>query len=435
MVDVAPVRLWSLASTAFDVNGDSQLVQPDAHPQPWYVKPWARDLQLWMYMGIPALSLASCCYVLWSCLDRSRRRKLIFQQLIMQASTEILFLVWTYVPASAQKGTLLYAGDPPWCSPYHAIARSLQLLSAMLASAVAFGLLAAIMKSKLVLAGLRHAHFLLTPLAFLMNLHFFSAKERRWHHRTPFPYCQVRRVSEVVFTMELSVLLVAVIVVHAYVYWRMKQAVPRSVLDRSVRNGSKYIMAFFASYGVYIISQVYVVFYGRNPENGVFWAWHISRDAMYNMHGFFNYLAFLSHRKLDSERPQANQFDLPVTFGANEEIEFDTGSLVSSASSGSIINLPQEETDDSEAWDMLGLGGQSAGRTPTVQAPRSETLAAMEQQQGPPPDDEEARGRGEARTAFIEVSAFWRRTPRASPSSASAGGSPTRSPSSRSRLS
>merc|ERR1712032_1364534 len=107
----------------------------------------------------------------------------------------------------------------------------------------------------------RFAPLISTPLALVMNMAYFlqpSVAEFK------VDWCKSRQPTQSIFALELLTCLL--LVLHCYAFWKLRCRTPEHVLRRAIQSASRYIFAFFASYAIYILSQVCELFSGSHVD-------------------------------------------------------------------------------------------------------------------------------------------------------------------------
>eukprot|EP00812_Abedinium_dasypus_P001799 NODE_1216_length_1207_cov_354.165799.p1 GENE.NODE_1216_length_1207_cov_354.165799~~NODE_1216_length_1207_cov_354.165799.p1 ORF type:complete len:354 (-),score=102.77 NODE_1216_length_1207_cov_354.165799:145-1158(-) len=243
------------------------------------------------------LSAATASYLVYICAVRLRRHlgELLVQQLLALATTDVLHVLWFYVVPCVSYRRLLWNGSATWCQGYISVLRVLQLLSGLFSAATALGLLAVVLRAQTMLKVLPYTPVLVVPLAVVLNLRYFHAKgDYSSAYENGLGDCLTDSRTQRIFALEVVAIFVIVIGAGAVIACRACHTAPGSVVRRTARSASRYIVAFFLSYAVFVLSQL------LDPDSVnyagcTFGMIHGSRDLLYLLNGFFNYLAFQGH--------------------------------------------------------------------------------------------------------------------------------------------
>eukprot|EP00812_Abedinium_dasypus_P015697 NODE_934_length_1306_cov_334.266187.p1 GENE.NODE_934_length_1306_cov_334.266187~~NODE_934_length_1306_cov_334.266187.p1 ORF type:complete len:287 (+),score=61.65 NODE_934_length_1306_cov_334.266187:3-863(+) len=219
------------------------------------------------------------------------------QQLLALATTDMLLSTWVYVVPCVDSGELLWSRSPRWCATFMTAQRFLQLTSGSFSATLALGLLAEVLDFQRVLKMLHFA-----PLAIIPTTAFLCRLYRQAPYFVPatqFPLgsCWSTYAAEQSFAAEVCAIFSTVAVLEMLIVHRAWVAAPGSVVRRAAKAASVYNLAFFASYIVFVFTQVYgAVFTKQTDEmHCATWTGHVVRAPLCIMSGLFNYLAFREH--------------------------------------------------------------------------------------------------------------------------------------------
>lgn len=227
-------------------------------------------------------------------------------------------------------GEFLVAGDPPWCVAFISVLRWLQLVTVLFSASIGLGLVLALSGDIMFIRLMRYAPHVVVPLATLLNMCMFT-QPQIYHAGASYPsnveqlpYCEQTPLATKVFAYELTAIVVAVLFSQGYLCARLLHLAPGSIVKRSTRIASKYLLALLFAFGVFVCKALLVE---EDFDDDNYWNWHIVGIWTGDLHGFFNYIAFELHAQTVADRVDSNRVDdMNVGFSANvaESVELPT---------------------------------------------------------------------------------------------------------------
>lgn len=294
------------------------------------------------------IALLASGFLVFVCFWRLRRHrhKLFVQQLLWLAIADAGFGIWLYVVPCIVHGTALWPGDVKWCGTFNSVKRGLQLLSVLFSVSLAFGLSAALLKWNKMLRVLRWAPAIILPLTVVMNAAYMLSPSKSIDTYN-MNYCQSQGRSQGFFAVELLCCFIMVSVLHVYALFTMRGSAPESVLRRSAHSSSRYMLAFFMSWGVYVASIHWETVTDPEVEDCAFWTLRITRDAFYMLNGLFNFLAFRRHVQQTVSRhcPGWQNPHYVTRFRSKQSLVSDVQGQTPAS-----LSLPMEEDTGSDLW-------------------------------------------------------------------------------------
>eukprot|EP00811_Abedinium_folium_P000373 NODE_10341_length_1359_cov_2.937500.p1 GENE.NODE_10341_length_1359_cov_2.937500~~NODE_10341_length_1359_cov_2.937500.p1 ORF type:complete len:334 (-),score=80.91 NODE_10341_length_1359_cov_2.937500:237-1238(-) len=243
-------------------------------------------------------SMVASSYLIYVCTVRLRRhtRELFVQQILAISITDVIIGIWCYVLPSISERNLLLNGNASWCTVSLLVQRILQMMSLLFSSALALGLLAFVQRAHRLIRLLHVAPVFIVPLAALLNADYFVHPGFQYVGDVPLLVCEANPTTQNIFAIEVLIIFMGVVCVEVAMI-RHAAVTADLARRRSMKSGTRYIVAYFVSYSLFVISQVFIVLFPQfgNYNTCQMWALHVFRDNLYFLNGFLNFLAFRLH--------------------------------------------------------------------------------------------------------------------------------------------
>mmetsp|Transcript_19856 Transcript_19856/g.53141 ORF Transcript_19856/g.53141 Transcript_19856/m.53141 type:complete len:423 (-) Transcript_19856:32-1300(-) len=310
-------------------------------------------LAMWSGTATDMVSLFAASYllvtacVLWRRSIRTTGRcKPLIKHVTAIAAVDVCAALWTYVP-STRHGFIL-AADPYWCKDFVMVRWFLFNLSAFLVSSLTVGALCAVQRSTRSVDLIRYALFLAVPLAAFATI---PAAVSHYTHAGVF--CQIGKVPNTILAAVITLNFIFTVVAHIYGTREASKTLPGSVLRRSMRIIFRYHLAYWLSFGLFIMINVLDEIWSyRSTTVGIVvvsLAWRLLL-----MNGFFNFVALRFHVNEVAFRPERRvqssvAFSLSVQVREVDSIDYNTWDT-DCENQIQIIR-----SDNLELWDQMGI--------------------------------------------------------------------------------
>mmetsp|Transcript_45458 Transcript_45458/g.83186 ORF Transcript_45458/g.83186 Transcript_45458/m.83186 type:complete len:391 (+) Transcript_45458:97-1269(+) len=276
---------------------------PTPPPQPPWPVPgvtmheWTSTVVLLLSMVFSLLLLGMCLLFFWRIQPTQLRNKPMIMHVLMIAIADFGAAFWTYASSCLYNHTFIFKGDPPWCLTFRFVRWWLVLQSALWATSLALGVFFVLLNWRRLVACQRCSAVWILPLSFVMALPCVAYHNQDTYDKdVPQNLCTWANGLDRIFATEMLALLCITVFVHAFVVHRTRRTLPGSVLTRSVRVATRYILAFWATFGLFACRSLCNVIDCEAWRPSHWWLWYdfISWRLML-LNGFFNFIALGLH--------------------------------------------------------------------------------------------------------------------------------------------
>jgi len=257
---------------------------------------WSTTAGMILSFGLAAFLCMRCLIYLRRTERRISGRRDLVKHIAAIAGADASMALWSYFGSILHSKTFLVRGDPQWCPLFTTVRMWLILLSALWTGSLALGTLAVLLGKPKHYNLLSHTTFGVLPVSLVMCAY------NVWepcHVEVAFDGsldCEQSSTSVVIECIEQSAILVLVLFVLAFAVFRARGRAVTSLEEKSIRIVSRYLMAYTASYGCWII--------GRWPQlnrwYGHWASWQIFVSVAWRLlilNGAFNFFALWLHTR------------------------------------------------------------------------------------------------------------------------------------------
>lgn len=266
-----------------------------------------RDVFVWSASLAMLLSLSLGTFLAVRCLLYLRRaqrkigdRRDLVKHIGAIAAADASMAAWSYFASAIHSKSLLVQGDPEWCTLFTTVRMWLILLSALWTAALAMATLAALLGKQRHVKLIRYTALGVLPLSCVMCAYNFWEPYVLVHTFDGNADCeQEMPTASLIQCIEQSVIFLFILGVLAFSLirtWRLPSTSPDR---RSIHVVSRYLVAYTASYGLWIIALIPFpshVYEYEWMQMFVSAAWRLL-----NLNGTFNFVALWLHAR-DSAR-------------------------------------------------------------------------------------------------------------------------------------
>lgn len=205
---------------------------------------------------------------------------------------------------------------PNRCGWYEGSFRLAQVWSVVLSAAIALAILCALLKKPFLVSKFHIVTAASLPVAFVLNSGYIVWPSFDPHEGDACT-CASRPEAVTMFEAVLGFTFCMCAATHIFGIAVMRSQSPASVVRRAHLSASRYVVAFLASYGPYVLSRLLfqLGFLGNDNTSCTTWWVEQVRDMFYDLAGFFNLIAYQAVRMPNITRAA-------VTFGERETRTF-----------------------------------------------------------------------------------------------------------------
>lgn len=341
---------------------------------------WSSTVILIVSLTFSLLLFIICVSFLWRSRQLHIRGKPVIAHVAAIAGVDLAGSAWSYFAPCIYYRSFAILGDPPWCTLFFGIRWWLMILSAMFTVALAFGILSALLNWQGCVGKVRYSGFVVIPLSIVYAAPFFYYNVVVQAKFTPMILCVLHDDLDTIVAIETMSLLISVVFVHAFALWRTRNTLPGSVVRRSIRIASRYLIAFWLSFALFALACFQHVFdsnFSWDAES--WWQWYVFiawRLLMLN--SVFNFVALYLHVRDVINNRVARGARSSVGLNANAEVvEVDAVDHISWARHCE-VGMLAIEAENRQAWIDLGLepdDSDDSFSTPAL--PRSLSAATL----------------------------------------------------------
>eukprot|EP00928_Gymnodinium_smaydae_P072753 TRINITY_DN5604_c0_g2_i1.p1 TRINITY_DN5604_c0_g2~~TRINITY_DN5604_c0_g2_i1.p1 ORF type:complete len:365 (-),score=38.20 TRINITY_DN5604_c0_g2_i1:128-1222(-) len=314
---------------------------------------WSATLAMLLSFFFAGFLFLRCVVYLRKNRNRIGGRRDLVKHIAAIAGADACMAAWCYISSVSETQSLLVQGDPSWCAGFSTVRMWLILVSALCTAALAVGTLVALLGKPFHVRFFRYTSIWVFPLSMVMCSYNLVEEFHMELSNDGSMDCYTTDTSAWIECIEQASILVLILFVLVYAWIRAARLPHTSPERRCIRTVSRYLVAYIASYGAWIVGRCPLLKATLDDSR----YWHVFVNVSWrllNLNGAFNFLALWLHardslRELSLQPVHVAVDDPDVSVVEVSQIDYGRMSRRAKADTALI------QTANQRRWAELGL--------------------------------------------------------------------------------